>query len=92
MKVKEFLSDYADPGISYIKYGTVEGSEITGYWRIGKRRVRFIRKSNGDYLIRCPECGHWFTFDVGNQNYYARHGFDMPSRCHKCRDRRIRRI
>jgi DNA-directed RNA polymerase subunit RPC12/RpoP len=92
MKVKEFLSDYSDHKISCLRYQTVAGAETSGYWKIGNRRVRFLRKPNGDYNIRCPQCGHWFYFGKKEQDFYARHGFDMPSRCHKCRGGQLGRI
>lgn len=38
--------------------------------------------------LRCIECGNYFTFSVGEQQFYKRMGFVHPSRCESCREKR----
>ena len=46
-----------------------------------------------DRVIKCADCGQDFTFTAGEQEFYARKGFQQePKRCKPCREtRRTRR-
>lgn len=35
--------------------------------------------------IRCIDCGDVFEFDVGEQEFYYKKGFQDPKRCKDCR-------
>ena len=35
--------------------------------------------------IECVGCGDVFTFDTGQQEFFAQRGFDPPKRCQPCR-------
>lgn len=41
-----------------------------------------------DIDLRCIECGDYFTFTVGEQQFYKRMGFVHPRRCESCREKR----
>jgi CxxC-x17-CxxC domain-containing protein len=38
-----------------------------------------------DTKLTCRDCGKFFTFSVGEQDFYASRGFSEPSRCPDCR-------
>jgi CxxC-x17-CxxC domain-containing protein len=39
-----------------------------------------------DSVISCRDCGQSFAFSIGEQAFYARHGFsEPPIRCGPCR-------
>lgn len=35
--------------------------------------------------IRCVSCGNEFSFEPGEQRYYAEHELSLPRRCPACR-------
>lgn len=39
-----------------------------------------------DRTLRCIECLGWFTFEAGEQRYYAERQFVDPRRCAPCRE------
>ncbi|ALX50210.1 RQC-minor-1 family DNA-binding protein [Lentibacillus amyloliquefaciens] len=41
-----------------------------------------------DIDLRCIKCGNYFTFSVGEQQFYKRMGFVHPRRCKSCREKR----
>lgn len=38
-----------------------------------------------DQQLNCVDCGEAFTFNIGEQRFFAARGFDAPKRCPKCR-------
>ena len=41
-----------------------------------------------DLLLKCWICGDWFTFTIGEQQFYKKKGLSLPKRCQKCRNKR----
>lgn len=45
-----------------------------------------------DKTLVCRDCGKYFIFNAGEQEFYSDHGFDTePSRCPECRRARKKR-
>lgn len=45
-----------------------------------------------DETITCCDCGNTFTFSQGEQDYYAKQGFNRPKRCRPCREEKKKRV
>ncbi len=41
-----------------------------------------------DKELTCVECGQQFPFTAGEQDYFARRGFENPKRCKPCCEKR----
>ncbi len=41
-----------------------------------------------DRPLTCQECGNEFTFEAGEQQFYADKGFGEPKRCRDCRNKK----
>ena len=41
-----------------------------------------------DIDLRCRECGDYFTFSIGEQQFYKRKGFVHLKRCPACREKK----
>jgi len=41
-----------------------------------------------DKILICNDCGQEFTFEVGEQEWFAAKKFETPKRCKACRDKR----
>lgn len=41
-----------------------------------------------DKIITCKDCGREFTWDAGDQQFFADKGMQQPKRCRPCRAQR----
>ena len=45
-----------------------------------------------DITKRCGDCQNDFTVEAGEQEFYARKGFELPKRCADCREKKKNRF
>lgn len=41
-----------------------------------------------DKTLKCQDCGEDFTFEAGEQDFFAKMGYADPKRCRLCRQKR----